>query len=255
MTEKLGIQSVVVGYPLLDVLSREGAPIALSQLSREAGLPPSKAHRYLVSYIRVGLVEQDPDTSRYLLGPSALRLGLAAIRRLDVLTVAEPLMLEYSRMRNECMTLAIWESRGPVVIRFMETAKPFGVNVRMGTRMPLLTSALGRVFLAWKEPDETRDLVMNELAEETAPRVGIGALDDVTRIADEVRALGYARVEASMFVGVNAVAAPIFDYQGHLTAAVSYVGPQDTLDVKKQSALPEEIRQIARHISEKLGAP
>jgi DNA-binding IclR family transcriptional regulator len=55
----------------------------LKDIAAAADMPPSKAHRYLVSLIRSGLVEQDPLTSRYNLGPFALNIGLVAIDRLD----------------------------------------------------------------------------------------------------------------------------------------------------------------------------
>lgn len=54
-----GIQSVEVGGQLLVTLAQQGRPLALKDLARAAGMPPAKAHPYLVSFIKLGLVEQE----------------------------------------------------------------------------------------------------------------------------------------------------------------------------------------------------
>lgn len=64
-----GIQSIEVGGQLLIALAHHGRPLALKDLAREAGMPPAKAHPYLVSFIKLGLVEQEAGGGRYGLGP------------------------------------------------------------------------------------------------------------------------------------------------------------------------------------------
>lgn len=157
----------------------------LSQLAQAAHLSPSKAHRYLVSYIRIGLVEQNPLTHLYDLGGRSLALGLAAMRRLDVLTCAEPIMTEVRSELDECVSLAVWASQGPTIVRFLENSRPVNVNVRVGSRMPLLTSALGRVFLAWKEGPEISSLVKTELGTEPTRRAGLRTQKMLKPCADQ----------------------------------------------------------------------
>ncbi|MCE1187338.1 MAG: helix-turn-helix domain-containing protein [Rhodocyclales bacterium] len=72
---KHGVQSLEVGMDLLKVMVRGQRSMMLKDIAAAAGMPASKAHRYLVSLIRAGLVEQDPLSSRYHLGPFALNLG------------------------------------------------------------------------------------------------------------------------------------------------------------------------------------
>ena len=52
-----GIQSVEVGGQLLRALAHHGRPMALKDLAREAGMTPAKAHPYLVSFGKLGLIE------------------------------------------------------------------------------------------------------------------------------------------------------------------------------------------------------
>ena len=83
MKERAGIQSVEVGFGLLDVLGKSAGPLMLRDLAAAAGMSAAKAHRYLVSFQRLELVAQDAISTRYDLGPAALKLGLAALARID----------------------------------------------------------------------------------------------------------------------------------------------------------------------------
>ena len=90
--ERRGIQSIEVGGQLLNALVKSGTPMMLKDLASEAGMPPAKAHPYLVSFAKLGLIEQNPATARYELGPLALELGLDVRRdRHHILLVARSL--------------------------------------------------------------------------------------------------------------------------------------------------------------------
>ena len=88
MKERTGIQSVEVGFALLDGLARSAGPLMLRDLAATAGMSAAKAHRYLVSFQRLQLVVQDASSTRYDLGPAALKLGLASLSRLDAVKLA-----------------------------------------------------------------------------------------------------------------------------------------------------------------------
>src|SRR3982750_3371336 len=89
-----GIQSVEVGGQLLIALVGSGRPMALKDLAREAGMSPAKAHPYLVSFGKLGLIVQDAGSGRYGLGPLALQLGLISLQQFDPVRLATPLLRE-----------------------------------------------------------------------------------------------------------------------------------------------------------------
>lgn len=254
MRQQAGIQSVEVGFPILEVLSQATVPMALSKIAQAAGLSPSKAHRYLVSFIRVGLVEQNALTGLYELGGKSLTLGLSAMRKLDVLKCAESTMVELRQQLNESLTLSVWSSQGPTIVQFLESSRPVNVNVRIGSPMPLLTSALGRVFLAWKQGPDVMGVMERELRTEPARRAGLRSRKDVEKLIDSIKKIGSANVVAAMFPGVSAVAAPIFNHTGQLCAALAAVAPREVIDVSDGSPVSARIREAAKTISNRLGA-
>ena len=131
---RLGINSLEVGLRLARVLGEHRSPLALKDLAGGAGMPPAKAHRYLVSLIRAGLAEQDRESGRYRLGPLALELGLAALGAMDVLRFGAEVIADLRAEIDETVLLAIWGNMGPVVARWEESTRPVASNVRAASR-------------------------------------------------------------------------------------------------------------------------
>ncbi len=144
-----GIQSVEVGGKLLLALAAAGRAMALGELARESGMDASSAHRYLVSFGKLGLVRQDPSTGVYDLGPSAAQLGLAALQRLDPLREATTAAAALVARIGHTVAIAAHGHLGPTIVRIEESIHPLHVNMRTGTVMSLLNTATGLVFAAW----------------------------------------------------------------------------------------------------------
>ena len=83
-----GIQSIEVGGALLRALAHHGRALPLKELAAIAGMSPAKAHPYLVSFGKLGLIEQEADSGRYGLGPLAMQLGLISLQQSDPVALA-----------------------------------------------------------------------------------------------------------------------------------------------------------------------
>jgi len=147
--ERAGIQSVEVGFALLDVLAQAPGPLMLRDLASAAGMSAAKAHRYLVSFQRLGLVVQDSTSTRYELGPATLRLGLATLSRLDAVKMARERLPALMEEIGHTLALAVWGNHGPTLVHWQESPLAASVNLRLGDVMPLLSSATGRCFAAF----------------------------------------------------------------------------------------------------------
>src|SRR3569833_2047209 len=105
LNHQQGIQSIEVGARLLQALAGASRPQMLRDLAAAAQMPAAKAHRYLVSFARMGLVEQNTGTGLYDLGPFALDIGLAALARLEVVTAAGPALAELREETGQTVAL------------------------------------------------------------------------------------------------------------------------------------------------------
>lgn len=254
--DRRGIQSIEVGGALLQALVSHGGPMMLKDLAREAGMPPAKAHPYLVSFGKLGLIEQNPVTGRYGLGAFALQMGLSALNGLEPLQAAT---IEAARLADEIelnVAIAVWGNHGPTIVRIEESSKQIHINMRPGTVMtPLLLSATGRIFAALLPERITRPFLERELAQFSAsPQAALRlSRRHVDEIVAEVRQHGMARAVGNPIPGINAFSAPVFDSSGNLALAITAMGPADTFDPDWTGPTAQKVRACAGAISERLG--
>ncbi len=154
-SKQQGIQSIEIGGAILRALITSGRPTMLKDIARMSGMPPAKAHRYLVSFQRMGLVNQDLASARYHLGPFALTLGLSALATLDPLRLATPILDELCDDIGMGVGLAVWGSSGATIVRYIDTGDAISVCLRVGRVLGLHDSATGRCFRAFFNPSVT----------------------------------------------------------------------------------------------------
>jgi len=208
---------------------------------------PGKVHRYLVSLTRCELVAQDEASGHYGIGPASIALGLAGLRNVDVVRIATALMPSLRDEINETVLLAMWSPQGPVVFAFEESSRPVTMNIRVGSILPLLRTATGRVFAAFLPADATADMLAAEIksARQTTARV--------QKLLDETRRHNLANVEGALVPGVNAMAAPVFDHKNRIAGVIGVLGRPEDLSVAYDGSAARALLRAAAEISRRLG--
>lgn len=246
--EQRRIRSIEVGFRLIHALERAGRKLSLKDVAALAGMPPSKAHLYMVSFVRLGLVVQDPATMRYGLGPYVVQLGLSAIRQLELVDVAREPMEALRESTGLAVFLSIWGNRGPTIMLKLDGRWEIPMSIRQGYVLPVLSSATGQVFQAHLSERETAAIIAREL--EMAPEIGARALAGL----GDVRATGIAVSDQQLNQGFAAVSAAVFDHDGRLAAALTALGMRAAMDLDRNGPLARAVAQAARAISRALGA-
>lgn len=203
-----GIQSVGIGLRVLDVLAAQDSAQPLGAIAVASDLSPSQAHRYLASLVAAGMARQDAATGRYDLGPAALRLGLGALARVDAFHEANLAITEFTQETGRTVQMASLGPNGPIVVRWAMGSPPVATSLLVGSALPLLRSATGHVFLAFRPDSHTRHMVRRETAESR----GLEPVD-VDALRTRVRGAGFSSVSGSLIPGLRATAVPIFDLQ------------------------------------------
>ncbi|WP_246165037.1 IclR family transcriptional regulator [Pigmentiphaga aceris] len=251
-----GIQSIEVGFGILDALRLSGGPIPLRQIAERTGLAVANIHYYLVSFQAVGVVRQDPDTGFYGLGPYALRLGMAALEQFDVYTAARPVMAELAASLGHTVFLGVWGNRGPTIVYRIESTRGRPIlELRVGTVLPLLSSALGRNFLAHL-PRVLTDAAVTQELENTAsaPLLDLPtSVAEVEKMIAGINKTGLSRCRDALLPQFTSLSAPVFDHLGEMVAAITIMGPKGTLDDKLDGETAQTLKAQATRISREAG--
>jgi DNA-binding IclR family transcriptional regulator len=240
-----GIQSVEVGGQLLRALAHQGRPMALKDLAREAGMSAAKAHPYLVSFGKLGLIEQDAQSGRYGLGPLAMQLGLISLQQYDPVRLATPLIGELARTLGHTVGVAVWGNRGPTMVRIEEAPSAVHVNMRHGTVMSLRGTASGLLFCAYLPREQVQPMLAAE-----------GDAFDAALKAQlaQVRKQGLAQAVDASVPGISAMAAPVFDVGNGIVMSLTAIGPSAIFDTRADGELAQVLRRSATELSRQLGA-
>ena len=259
--QRAGIQSVEVGFSLLQVLAASNGPLMLRDLAAAAGMNAAKAHRYLVSFQRLALVVQDAGSTRYDLGPAALKLGLASLSRIDSVKLARQRTGPLMEQIGQTLALAVWGNQGPTMVHWEESPQAITVSLRLGDVMPLLSSATGLCFLAFMgqgrktSGDRLALLLKDELARShKAGRDDVpSTMAEVTKTLEEIRQRGIGRVVNTLMPGVAGFCAPVFDADGHMVLGMVALGSLANFDSAWDGQVAKPLRAAANQLSADLG--
>ena len=221
------ISSVDSALRLLLML-RDRGELRLSTAAAELGVANSTAHRLLAMLAHHGFVRRDPATKRYMVGPTLSEVGLAAVRRMDVRSLARPLLFELSQQFDETVHCGVLEGASVRYVDAIESGKALRVASRTGMVLPAHCSSVGKALLARLDPARLAELIPSgTLAAATGHSVrSLAALE---RELERVHKVGYAvNLEESEY-GVAAVGVAIEDDLGRPVAGVSCAAPMSRL--------------------------
>lgn len=254
-SDRQGIQSVEVGFRLLKVLAATNRPMMLRDIAKGAGMPAAKAHRYMVSFLRIGIVEQDASSGRYDLGAYALELGLSGLGRLDPVRFSGPILESLCEEIHETVALAVWGTHGATIVRIVDAGGPITITLRPGTTLPLCNSATGRAFAAFYRSPYLKKVLDDELAQiaESSKKAITIVRRQLEKDLTEIRSHGIARATGSLTPGINGFSAPVYDHTGSMVAAITSLGSMGEFNVEWDSPAAKRMLTAANALSHRLG--
>jgi DNA-binding IclR family transcriptional regulator len=258
-----GIQSILLGFRLLQALTDADAPLSLKALAAASGMSPSKARMYLISFIETGLIIQDAKTALYTLGPYAIRLGTRALQRMELMDVANDAIRSLQRATNSLVLLCAWDARARsvIIVSVTEGSDPQPLQFHIGGSASLASTATGHIFLAFGPRDQIWPAAQEEVAQlglsKTEERKRIKALEIVAersrqRHLADADPISYA--SGVTLSGFAAIAAPIFDEGQRLRYAITLVYRTDRYHKRKDEFMRLTL-EAANRASHRAGAP
>jgi IclR family acetate operon transcriptional repressor len=235
---------------LLLFASSDEPKLGVTQIANQLGLSKAVVHRILSALRNKGIVEFDPVSRRYSLGPIIMSLGLTYLQKLDVRKVAQPELVELSRLTNETTTLSVRTGQSRVYVDQVTPMREVLMSVKVGVPYPLHAGASSKAFLAFLPDDE-----IDRYLEQPLSKVAAATITDRRKLRRELAQIaerGWATSQGERQAGAGSVAAPILDYRDYPTAVVSVCGPIDRM-VNEMDACAELLIATTTRISHQMG--
>ena len=219
------VQSLAKGFRVLEAFTAQEPELAMAEVARRAGIDNATAFRFLNTLADIGYVERVPGTRLFRLSLKVLDLGFNAIAHADLRTRARPILRSLVGTVNEAASVGVLDG-GEVLYaeRIQAGLTRLGVDIRIGSRVPAYSSAVGHAILAWL-PVEAQKRILQMVTRKSLTDTTLTDLDALLARLAHVKAAGYAISDQETVSGLYAIAAPVLDIDGMPMAALSVAAP------------------------------
>lgn len=228
--------------------------LRLSEISTRLGISKSTVHGITNALEEQGAILRDPVSREFTIGATLMELGKAAYERMDFKRAARPAMEHLMEQCHESVFLGVRNKSSVTIIDMVESRKDFKISSPIGTSLPLLAGAMGKIFLSAMTPVDARAYLMENPPNRFTSKT-ITDPDIYLKTLETVRESGIAFDDEEYIAGVRAIAAPI-QPQGVYFPAIWVVGFTASMDDEKIPAIIAQIRAAAFEINTNLaGTP
>ncbi|MFN4128743.1 MAG: IclR family transcriptional regulator [Paracoccaceae bacterium] len=245
------LSSVTTAVHLLKTFSDDESELGISELAKRLMIAKSTVHRLATALLEEGLLDQNPDTGRYRLGLGLFSLGTQVRGRLDVALEAKPSLNDLRAKLGENARLAILNRRNAVFIHDFESNEPVRLRSITGQYRPAHCTAEGLCLLAGLRSTALEALLTEPLTPCTVH--SISTIEDLQERLRRVKRIGYATEDEECELGTRCSAAPVYQADGRVIAAIGLAGPRLRLKKRDFPQLAEQVVACAQKLSERLG--
>jgi IclR family transcriptional regulator, acetate operon repressor len=238
-----GVQSVERVFELLELITRAGGDVTLSELSASTDLPLPTIHRLLRTLVTLGYVRQLPNR-RYALGPGLIRLGEGANKQLGAL--ARPQLKTLVDRLGETSNMAVLDSDMVVYVAQVPSLHSMRMFTEVGRRAHTHDTGVGKAILAQLDDETVRGIISRTGMPTPTPK-SIGDIDSLMADLQRIRERGYSIDEEEQELGVRCFAMAV---PGAPTpAAISVSGPVSRVDESFADRAVPLLREAVQAVS------
>lgn len=242
-------------FRMLDLLA-DGVERSLTEISDAIDLNTSTTFRLVASLEYHRYLSRNEESGKYMLGLACLELAKAFQVGHALSRLAAPELETLRDDVRETVHLAVLDGPDVVYLQKLPGLHAIGfLESRVGGRLPAYCTGLGKVLLAYADPEHVRELVGGSHG--ALERFTPTTITDVEELMDHLAAIrerGYALDWGEHEPDVRCVAVPVFGKNGVIPAAISVAGPANRMEPLQENwTVIDATRATAAKISQKLG--
>jgi IclR family KDG regulon transcriptional repressor len=251
MSDDTAIHSVVTTLNVIETMAKSNSPLGVSELARLIGITKPRIFRHLRTLVDRGYVMQDPLTDKYLLTLKLFHIGQSIAEQADFLSEVRRVMPALMEQVQQTITIGQVDADGIRIMDILRYRSNIEITTPPGTLLGFHSSAQGKLALAFGP-----DWVWSKVEKQALPQFTPKTITDIDRLKKEIESVksrGWAEAPEQAMIGVNALAAPIFDRNAALAGMITVVGSVQYLKPKTDTELRDSVLNAAKHISSRLG--
>lgn len=240
-----GVQAVALALRILEHLAVQQEPVGVTSIATMLGVSKSRVHRHLRTLAEQNYVVQAAGSDRYRIGMRLVALGRMVAESFDVASLARPALRSLRDDLGFSVALTLCDPAGARVITTLPGRSALEIGVKPGSILGFHHSAQGKIMLAFGEQGLAARVLRGRLAAPSPETI-----TDIPTLREQVKQIqrqGWAVAPGESSVGVNALAAPVFDASGLLAGAIAVV---DTVQFVKPVPAPAQVARVRRAAAE-----
>ena len=243
------LNSIEKALTILSSFSPYNQEMGTIEISQKLGFHKATVSRILLNLARRGFLQQNPRTKKFMLGPSIFQLARAINQSLhnNLVHMAKPYIDDLRDKLKETVVLEVLSGKNTIIVYLAEGPRLVRLAGTVGDILPLHVAAGAKAILAFLSEEKMESLLGGELARFTPNTITDRAI--LHKQLQKIKREGYAHDEEEHDVGINAVAAPIFDNEKKPIAAVVVAGPSQRITWGRHSTIVPMLKETAAKIS------
>ena len=250
-TRLTGTQSIERALLLMrEIAAHNRTGSRLLDLASRTGLQRPTVHRMLKCLTFENMVQQDPDTHRYYLGPMVFELGLTAAPRFSLREICHPAMSRIADATGDTVFLTQRSGLDAVCLDRQEGTFPIKTfTLEIGMRRPLGVGTGSLAILSALSEDEVKHVIATN-----TPRLPEYGLTPTSLLAQVRRAqkLGYAVREMPSLAGVRSIGQALHNQSGVAFAALSISAISSRMNERRINELAGLLKSETRLVEKQL---
>jgi len=239
-----GAQAALRAIRLLKLFTAEAPELQLAQISALSALNKTTTHRLLQALHSEELLDRNPGTGAYRLGPGMMALGVQALSSNDLRLRARPLLKRLAEETGETATLEVPIDDTMLILDEVTSKHFLGASGNVGTRWPIHATSTGKALIAFEQRGPAR--LGSELKSLTPSTITEFAI--LEKELGDIRRRGFAEVVDELEEGLSGVAAVVRGGMGEVLGAVSICGPSQRMSENRRAQLGMTLCSVATRL-------
>ena len=242
------IQSLLVGFSIIDVLAKHPKPLKFNDIQHKTKITKSNLYKYLNTLTSLGVLYRDREDGTFSLGTTLIKYGMSAVNREDIVNKIKPFLEEINLKLKETTLFTVWTNEGPMIVKMIHSSSGLNLGGQVGTILPI-HSAAGKLFAAYRN-----DPISRNWKEKEYEKLNKHKITELESKFEEIRNRKIAFATEALATFVSSVAIPIFRYDHEIIGSIVVVGFEKTIPMHPNDKLSQYLLGKGNEISRELGS-